>query len=148
MCIRSEISTYRNLALDLVLHVSASQQQMEMCAQVRDNVSNAFLASVKLPGERCSCMSQAAKFGARTLWLADSRICCIAACASLATCMLDVKAGYCGLCYQSLPSAVVTKVLEECTEFCEQLGTDQLYVMSYLFGLHVHRPQQLLLDCQ
>ena len=121
---------------------------MEMCAQVRDNVSSAFLASVKLPGECCSCMSRAAKFGARALWLADSMICFIAACANLATCMLDVKAGYCGLCYQSLPSAVVPRVLERCTEFCKQLGTDQLYIMSYSFGLHAHRPQQLLRDCR
>ncbi|KAL0044773.1 hypothetical protein WJX82_008874 [Trebouxia sp. C0006] len=72
---------------------------MDMCAQVRDIVSNAFLASVKLP-----------------------------AYANLATCMLDVEAGYCGLCYQSLPSAVVPRVLERCTEFCKQLEADFLRI--------------------
>jgi len=144
----SDFSACRNLALDLALHVSASRKQMDLYAQVRDNVSNAFLASVKLPGKRRSCMSRAAKFGARAFWLADSKICFIAACANLATCMLDVKAGYCGVCYQSLPSAVVAKVSEECIEFCKRLGTHQLYVTSYLFGLHAHRPQQLLLDCK
>ncbi|KAL0032881.1 hypothetical protein WJX77_004517 [Trebouxia sp. C0004] len=68
---------------------------MEMYAQVRDNVSNAFLASVKLP-----------------------------VCANLYTCIVDVKAGFCGVCYQSLPSAGVTKVYEECTEFCKHLEAD------------------------
>ncbi|KAL0044772.1 hypothetical protein WJX82_008874 [Trebouxia sp. C0006] len=48
--------------------------------------------------------------------------------ANLATCMLDVEAGYCGLCYQSLPSAVVPRVLERCTEFCKQLEADFLRI--------------------
>ncbi len=82
------------------------------------------------------------------VWSARFVACCIAVCTNLATCMLDVKAGHCGVCYQSLPSAVVTKVLEECTEFCKHLGTDQLYVMSYISDLHAHRPQQLLMDCK
>ncbi|DBB14829.1 TPA: hypothetical protein ACH3X3_004434 [Trebouxia sp. C0006] len=92
-------TSHLNLALDLVLHVSVSRKQMEMCAQVRDIVSNAFLASVKLP-----------------------------AYANLGTCMLDVEAAYCGLCYQSLPSAVVPRVLERCTEFCKQLEADFLRI--------------------
>lgn len=128
MCVRCELSACRNLALDLVLHVSASRKQMELSAQVRDNVSNAFLASVKLPGKCCSCMSRAAKFGAPFFMLANVRICFNAACANLATCMLDVKAGYLGVCYQSLLPAAVASSSEECAEFCSRLGTHQLYV--------------------
>lgn len=144
---RSESSACRNLALDLVLQISASRKQTELSARVRDNVSNALLASVKLPGELCSCMPRAAEFGAPGSVHANIRMCSIAECVKLDTCMLDVKDGYCGICYQFFPPAVAKEVSEEYTQFCEQLGTHQLYV-AYLFGLRSHRPQQLLLGCK
>ena len=96
-----------------------------------DNGSNAFLASVKLPGKCCSCMSRAAKFGARDFLLANAWTCCIAACANLTTCMLDVKAGFCGVCYKSLPSAVVT-MSEERIEFCKYLVISCMWCHTHL----------------
>jgi len=137
--IRFDVSTCRNLALDLVLQVSVSRKQTELSAQVRDNVSNVILASVKLPGKFCSCILRSAKFGAPGSLLANIRICVIAAYANLDTCTLDVKDGYCGICYQILLPAVANKSSEECTEFCNHLGT-QGCMLHYLFGLHAHRP--------
>jgi len=137
--IRFDVSTCRNLALDLVLQVSVSRKQTELSAQVRDNVSNVILASVKLPGKFCSCILRSAKFGAPGSLLANIRICVIAAYANLDTCTLDVKDGYCGICYQILLPAVAKKSSEECTEFCNHLGT-QGCMLHYLFGLHAHRP--------
>jgi len=139
--IRSDVSACRNLALDLVLQVSVSRKQTELSAQVRDNVSNAILASVKLPGKFCSCILRSAKAGAPGSLLANIniRICVIAAYANLDTCALDVKDGYCGICYQSLLPAVAKKASEECAEFCKHLGT-QGCMLHYLFGLHAHRP--------
>ncbi len=137
--IRSDVSACRNLALDIVLQVSVSRKQTEFSAQVRDNVSNALLASVKLPGKFCSCNPRSARFGARGSLLADFRTCFIAVCANLATCILDVKDGSCGICYQSLLPAAVKKSSEDFTEFCKHLGT-QGCLLHYLFGLHAHRP--------
>ncbi|KAL0043580.1 hypothetical protein WJX79_009050 [Trebouxia sp. C0005] len=62
-----------SLSLDLVLQISASRKQSVLSAQVRDNVSNALLASVKLPE-----------------------------CVKLDTCKLDVKDGYCAISHSLL----------------------------------------------
>ncbi|KAL0045663.1 hypothetical protein WJX82_001000 [Trebouxia sp. C0006] len=84
-----------NLALDIALRVSVSRKQTEFSAQVRDNVSNALLACVHLP-----------------------------VCANLATCILDVKDGYCGICYQFLIPAALKKSSEDFTEFCKHQEED------------------------
>jgi len=111
-----------------------SRKQTEFSAQVRDNLSNVLLACVHIPGKFYSCNPRSARSGARGSLLADFGICFIAVCANLATCILDVKDGYCGICYQSLIPAALEKSSEDFTEFYKHQGT-RGSLLHYIYWL-------------